>query len=212
MADAESAKRTPSGTTRSQYDAYAPRYDRETGVYERLMLGDGRRWACSQARGVVLEVAVGTGLNLPYYPRDVRLTGIDLSSGMLAGARARARTLNLLADLVQADAQALPFPAGAFDTVLCTLGLSSIPDDMAAVREMRRVLRVSGRIVLLGHVASPHRPIRGMQHLIDRVAARRVADAQTRQVVPLLREAGFTIIYRHRSRGGVIERLTACRT
>ncbi|GAA1233247.1 hypothetical protein GCM10009676_15700 [Prauserella halophila] len=75
------------------------------------------------------------------------------------------------------------------------------------------VLRRGGHVVLLGHVASPHRPLRALQHLLERfpavVGTRRPADRQTRQVVPLLRAAGFTVLYRRRTRGGIIERVTA---
>src|SRR5690606_29554987 len=76
---------------RAAYDAYAERYDAETDWYDRLMLGDGRRLTCARARGDVLEVAVGTGRCLPFYPGGVRLCGLDLSPGMLARARRRAR-------------------------------------------------------------------------------------------------------------------------
>lgn len=197
-------------TARQQYDAYAADYDRETGWYERIMLGDGRAWAGRQARGSVLEVAVGTGRNLPYYPSSIdALVGVDLSAGMLALARRRVRDLVNRVELVQGDAQALPFGEEEFDTVVCTLGLSSIPDDRVAVAEMHRVLRRGGRLVLLGHVASPHRAVRSLQHAIETVAAnhQRPADSQTRDVLPLLQEARFTISSHRRSRAGIIERL-----
>lgn len=201
--------------TRGEYDAYAPLYDRETGWYERVMLGDGRAWACSQARGDVLEVAVGTGRNLRYYPPDVRLSGVDISHAMLSRARRRVAELDMAARLIEADAQLLPFRSATFDTVVCTLGLSSIPDDQAAVREMHRVLRPGGRLVLLGHVASPHRLVRRAQHLMERTLAttgvERPTDHQTRHVVPLLLAAKFRVLYRRRSRGGIIERLIAAR-
>ncbi|MBB3052383.1 ubiquinone/menaquinone biosynthesis C-methylase UbiE [Prauserella isguenensis] len=200
---------------RQDYDAYAPRYDRETSIYERAMLGGGRAWACSQARGEVLEVAIGTGRNLPFYPQVSRVTGVELSPAMLTRARARAGELGRQVQLVEGDAQALPFRDAAFDTVVCTLGLSSIPDDRVAVAEMHRVLRRGGHVVLLGHVASPHLPLRGLQLLLERfpaaVGTRRPADRQTRQVVPLLRAAGFTVLYRGHTRGGIVERVTATR-
>lgn len=194
---------------RGEYDAYADRYDRETGWYERFMLGDGRAWACSQARGQVLEVAIGTGRNLAFYPPGTPLVGVDLSSGMLAYARTRAAALQVPVRLVHADAQALPFPPSTFDTVLCTLGLSSVPDEAAVVTEMHRVLRPGGALVLLGHVASRHRIVRSAQRAIQRVAATRATDRQTGQVASLVRTHGFTVRYLERSRAGIIERLIA---
>lgn len=204
----------PVARARREYDEYAACYDRETGWYERVMLGAGRAWVGRQVRGAVVEVAVGTGRNLPYYPSASRVVGVDLSAGMLSVARRRARELGVRVELVHGDAQALPFADAAFDTVVCTLGLSSIPDDRAAVVEMYRVLRPGGRLVLLGHVASPHRPLRALQHLIEHAAAshRRPADSQTRHVLPLLGEARFTVQVHRSSRGGIIQRLLATKS
>jgi SAM-dependent methyltransferase len=130
----------PTQRVRAFYRQYAPRYDQQTAWYDRVLLGDGRAWAGAQSDGAVLEVAIGTGRNLPYYPRDRWLTGIDLTPAMLTLARDRARELHVAVALLVADAQALPFAAASFDSVVCTLGLNAIPDDRAAVAEMYRGL------------------------------------------------------------------------
>lgn len=199
----------PTERVRAFYRQYAPRYDHQTSYYDRVLLGDGRAWACTQSRGAVLEVAIGTGRNLPFYPRDRRLTGIDFSPAMLGLARERAHDLGVAAALLVADAQALPFGPASFDSVVCTLGLNAIPDDRAAVAEMYRVLRPGGRLVLLGHVASPSRAVRVVQRGIERLLLPIAGDHQTRQPVPLLRAAGFRIDRDERSRLGIIQRLVA---
>lgn len=199
----------PTQRVRAFYRQYAPRYDQQTAWYDRVLLGDGRAWACAQSRGAVLEVAIGTGRNLPYYPRDRRLTGIDLIPAMLTLARDRARDLGVAAALLVADAQALPFTAASFDSVVCTLGLNAIPDDRAAVAEMYRVLRPGGRLVLVGHVASPYRPVRAAQRWVERWLLPLAGDHQTRQPMLLLRAAGFAIDRDQRSRMGIIQRLVA---
>jgi ubiquinone/menaquinone biosynthesis C-methylase UbiE len=204
MTDRSSTERA-----RGLYDQYAPRYDRDTGIYERVMLGDGRSWACSQAQGDVLEVAVGTGRNLPFYPLGIRLVGVDLSPAMLAIARDRACRLGVDVELREADAQALPFEDAGFDTVVCTLGLSSIPDDRAAVAQMYRVLRPGGQVRLMGHVASDKPVVRAAQHLLERYSLPLVGDHQTRRQLPLVLEAGFVVRQRRSFRGGAIERLAA---
>jgi ubiquinone/menaquinone biosynthesis C-methylase UbiE len=201
----------PTQRVRAFYRRYAPRYDQQTAWYDRVLLGDGRAWAGTQSRGAVLEVAIGTGRNLPYYPRDRRLTGIDLTPAMLTLARDRARALGVAAALLVADAQALPFAAASFDSVVCTLGLNAIPDDRAAVAEMYRVLRPGGRLVLLGHVASPYRPVRAIQRVVERWLLPLAGDHQTRQPLPLLEGAGFVVDRDQRSRVGVIQRLVATR-
>jgi ubiquinone/menaquinone biosynthesis C-methylase UbiE len=94
---------------RSLWERYAPRYDRDTGFYDLFLLGDSRSWACSQASGEVLEIAIGTGRNLPFYPRGIQLTGIDFSPAMLDIARDRAAKLAIDITLLEADAQHLPF-------------------------------------------------------------------------------------------------------
>jgi SAM-dependent methyltransferase len=137
--DASSAMSTD--RLRGKWEKYAPRYDRDIGFFERVQFGGGREWVCSQATGDVLEVAVGTGLNLTFYPDGVRLTGLDFSPAMLAQALARAAAVGREIDLREGDAQALPFPDASFDTVVCTLGLCGFPDERAAITEMHRVLR-----------------------------------------------------------------------
>jgi ubiquinone/menaquinone biosynthesis C-methylase UbiE len=194
---------------RAKWDKYASRYDKDMGSFERMFLGDGRQWVCAQAEGDVLEVAVGTGRNLPFYPAGVRLTGVDFSPGMLAQARARAAESNREIDLRVSDAQALPFDDASFDTVVCTLGLCGFPDHRAAIAEMHRVLRPQGTLLLLDHVGSDHRVIYFGQWLLERVTVRTIGDHMTRRPLPLVEQAGFVVTRRERLKAGTVERLSA---
>lgn len=194
---------------RNFYQQYAPRYDHETGFYDRFLLGDGRARLCSHARGAVLEVAIGTGRNLPFYPRGIRHVGIDLTPAMLAIARDRAHHLGIDVDLIVSDAQALPFVDASFDTAVCTLALNAIPDDRAAIAEMYRVLRPGGKLLLLGHVASHHRVVRAVQRLLEKKSMPIAGDHQTRQPLPILVAIGFTIERQARSKAGIIQCITA---
>ena len=194
---------------RSLWERYAPRYDRDTGFYDLLLLGDSRSWACSRASGQVLEVAIGTGRNLPFYPRGIQLTGIDFSPAMLQIARGRAAELGVDITLIEADAQHLPFADHRFDTVVCTLALSSIPDPGAAINEMHRVLRAGGQLLVVGHVASPHRVVRAGQRTLERLSIRLAGDHQTREPYSEIVAAGFTVDRRERLRAGIIERIHA---
>jgi ubiquinone/menaquinone biosynthesis C-methylase UbiE len=205
MADAELER------TRKLWDRYAARYDREITRTERLLFPGGREWACGQAAGDVLEVAVGTGRNLPYYPAGVRLTGIDLSPGMLAVARDRARGLDIEPDLRAGNAQALEFAGAAFDTVMCTISLCNIPDHQAAIAEMYRVLRPGGRLVLVDHVASDRWWVLLLQRMLEQVTRRTTGDYQTRRPLPLAEAAGFVVSHSERSRLGWIERVVAAK-
>ncbi|HEY8626335.1 MAG TPA: methyltransferase domain-containing protein [Solirubrobacteraceae bacterium] len=191
------------------YEKQAHKYDREMGFYERLLFAGGRAWVCAQATGEVLEIAVGTGRNLPHYPEGVRLTGIELSPAMLEIARARARELGRDADLRVGDAQTLDFPDECFDTVVCTLSLCTIPDERAAVAEVRRVLRPAGRFLLLEHVRSPVLPVRAVQRLLDPLLVHFGGDHLLREPLDHLRAERFEIERLERSKLGIVERVRA---
>jgi ubiquinone/menaquinone biosynthesis C-methylase UbiE len=194
---------------RAFYDKNARKYDRQIGLFERVLFGGGREWVCSQAEGDVLEIAAGTGRNLRHYPADVRLTTTELSPEMLELARAEAAALCRDADLRIGDAQALEFPDDSFDTVVCTLGLCTIPDDRAAVREAKRVLRPGGRFVLLEHVRSPVRAVRIGERVLEPLMLRLEHDHLLREPLDNLNAEGFQIERVERSKLGFVERVAA---
>jgi ubiquinone/menaquinone biosynthesis C-methylase UbiE len=190
-------------------DKTAPRYDRQISFFERILFGGGREWVCSQAEGEVLEIAAGTARNLPFYPADVRITAIELSPEMLAIARRRAEEVGRPADLRLGDAQALDLPDESFDTVVCTLGLCTIPDHRRAVSEARRVLRPGGRLLLLEHVRSPGPMVRAVQRLLDPLTVRFEGDHLLREPLDALAAEGFEVERVERSKWGIVERVAA---
>lgn len=194
---------------RAIQDRDAPRYDRGISFFERVLFEDGRQWVCEQARGEVLELAIGTARNLPHYPADVTLMGIELSPEMLAIARRRAEQLGRRVDLRLGDAQALALGDEGFDTVVCTLGLCTIPDPRRAVAEARRVLRPGGHLLLLEHVRSPVRVVRGIERLLEPLSVRFAADHLTREPLEYVRAEGLEIERLERSKWGVVERVRA---
>jgi ubiquinone/menaquinone biosynthesis C-methylase UbiE len=135
-----------------RWDSRADSYDRTPDWLERAVLGDSRPWLVGQATGETLEVAAGTGRNLPFYRPGVRLTAVDLSPGMLRHARSRAAGLGLDVDFREADATSLPFADASFDSVVCTMAVCSLADRGAALDEMVRVLRPGGLLLLVDHL------------------------------------------------------------
>jgi ubiquinone/menaquinone biosynthesis C-methylase UbiE len=200
---------TQTGRVRAIYDRSAPKYDKRIAFFERILFAGGREWVCSRAAGDVLEIAVGTGRNLTLYPPGVRLTGVELSPAMLEIARARARSHGIEADLRVGDAQALEMPDAAFDSVVVTLALCTIPDDRKAVAEIARVLRPGGRVLLLEHVRSPLRVVRLGQRLLEPLALRFEGDHLTRDPLDHLRGAGFVVKEIVRSKAGIVELVAA---
>jgi ubiquinone/menaquinone biosynthesis C-methylase UbiE len=194
---------------RRYWDKQAPKYDKQVAFLERRLFGDGRHWVCSQATGDVLEVAIGTGRNLPFYPEGIRLTGTDFSPAMLELARRQADQLGRRVDLRLGDAQALELPDASFDTVVCTLSLCAIPDERRAVAEMKRVLRPGGRLLLLDHVAGLPRWLRAIQRLLELVTRPATGDHQLRHPLLPVQAEGLEVERREQSKLGMVERLAA---
>ncbi len=194
---------------RRVWDKAAPRYDDGMGWFERTFIEDGREWVTSRARGRVLEVAVGTGRDLPFYPDDVTLTGIDLSPVMLALAKKRATDLGREVELTVGDAQKLPFDDESFDTVVTALALCSIPDPVSAIGEMKRVLAPGGRLLLLDHIRSSWPPVAAGQWLVERVSIPAAGDHLTRRHLATVKSAGLEIVESERRKLGTIERIHA---
>ncbi len=136
----------------SAYDAIADEYEQKLWL-DQYILGVARlrRQLMSQARGGILDVACGTGLNFPLFPPASDITAVDLSPRMLELARQKAAALNLQVRVKLMDAEKLEFADGSFDTVTSTLSTCTFPDPVQALREMGRVCRTGGLILLLEH-------------------------------------------------------------
>jgi ubiquinone/menaquinone biosynthesis C-methylase UbiE len=190
------------------WEKAAATYDRKISGFERGFLSGAREWVGSRARGRVLEVAIGTGRSIRHYPPDIELVGLDLTPEMLEFARGRGRDV----ELVVGDASHLPFDDASFDTVVCALGLCSIPDPAAAVGEMARVLRPGGSLLLLDHIGSSWPPIWVLQWLVERITIPTAGEHFTRRQLPLVVAAGLDVVEHERSKAGTIERLRAVKS
>jgi len=196
---------------RKSWAKRAQTYDKSIGFFERRIFGpEHRAWACARAQGKTLEVAVGTGLNIPLYDPAVDLTGIDLSAEMLEIARKRAAEAGRTVVLREGDAHQLPFPDGSFDTVVCTYSLCNIPDPHLAVGEMKRVLCPGGHLILVDHIRSAVKPVLWFQKAIEFFSVRSEGEHMTRRPLEQVEAHGFSITERERlGLGGVLERLIA---
>jgi ubiquinone/menaquinone biosynthesis C-methylase UbiE len=194
---------------RSYWDKTLASYDKQMRFCDRVLFADSRAWVCAQATGHTLEVAIGTGLNVPFYTGEVQLTGIDFSPAMLGIARRRAEQLGRAADLREANAVALPFPDASFDTVVCTFSLCAIPDERRAVSEMTRVLRPGGLLLLADHVAGASWPVRAIQRLLEAVTVPLQGEHFLRRPLRQVQAEGLHIERRERFKLGLVERLAA---
>ena len=196
---------------RAAWKKRSSNYDRSIGFFERRFFGsDHRMWACDRATGETLEVAIGTGLNIPLYGDDIRLTGIDISPEMLEIAQARSAQATKAIELREGDAHDLPFDDASFDSVVCTYSLCNIPDPHQAVGEMKRVLKPGGRLILVDHVRSPMRVVFWIQKAIELFTKRAEGEHMTRRPLEQVTAHGFELVEKERlGKGAMVERLSA---
>lgn len=148
-----------------------------------------------QATGRVLEIGIGTGLNLAFYDRAKveRLVGVDPATEMHALARKRSQRLDLPVELLQLSAEELPVQSGSFDTVICTYTLCSVSSPDQALREMQRVLRPGGKLLFAEHGLAPDAPVAKWQARLEPYWSRIAGGCHlTRDVPRLLADAGFS--------------------
>jgi ubiquinone/menaquinone biosynthesis C-methylase UbiE len=200
---------TPAARQKRVWDKSAPGYDKQMAFFEKIWFGGGREWLGERAHGRVLEVAIGTGRNLPHYRAETAVTGIELSPAMLTIARNRAAALGREVDLGGGDAEHLSFGDASFDTVVCALSLCTIPSPAAAIGEMKRVLVPGGRLLLLDHIGSTWPPVYAVQWLLERLTIRAAGEHFTRRQLPLVRAAGFEVVEAERLKAGTVERIHA---
>ena len=203
------ADATPTARTRRRWDAKARAYDRFTWLEGRLGGSKLRRRLWSLVGpGKVLELGVGTGANLRHHPPGAEVTGIDLSPGMLALARARAARLGKAISLLEMDAQALSFPDATFDTVAATYVFCSVPEPVRGLGEARRVLKPGGRLVFLEHVRLPGFLGRIMDWL-NPLAQAMMGSNINRDTVSNVKRAGFEVEAVHNYLGGLVKLIVA---
>ena len=173
------------------YELYAPVYD---FIFD-WIFAPGREAAIHHLgltpNDSVLEVGIGTGLNLPLYPPACRLTGIDLSQEMLDKAVERVQTLAMPnVTLKVMDATSLDFADNEFDKALATYTISAVPDPVAVLREMRRVVKPDGAIVILNHFRSERRVAARLEDLVAPVCTR-LGWKSNLALTPLLNQVGL---------------------
>jgi len=188
------SKKSNVNPTRRRYDRLASFYDLLEAHVERFRFASWRARLRDRIVGdQALEVGVGTGKNLPYYPRDVKVTAVDLSPRMLERARRRASVLGLEVELREMDVQDLAFPDHIFDTVFATFVFCSVPDPVLGLRELRRVCKPGGMLLLLEHMR-PGNPVLGLLFdLLNPMVVRMMGANINRRTMENIRRAGWRI-------------------
>jgi ubiquinone/menaquinone biosynthesis C-methylase UbiE len=186
------------------------RYNRMAPLFHRMDGKSMREWRkslLSQAKGSVLEIGIGTGANLPYYGDDVQLTGIDFSPNMLQYARKKASEMGMSVTLLEMDAQQLQFPDNSFDFVVATCVFCSVPDPVRGMKEMLRVCKLSGKVLLLEHMRSENPYIGKLMDWVNPLTVRVSGANINRRTLDNIETAGFLIEKNQRLLSSIVRHL-----
>jgi phosphatidylethanolamine/phosphatidyl-N-methylethanolamine N-methyltransferase len=177
--------------TQARYQRIAPVYDLMETMHEgQVRPWRERLWSLVQGPKV-LEVGVGTGKNLPYYPAGVAVTAMDLTPGMLQRAEKRAAGLSIEVELQLGDVQALAFPDDSFDEAIATCVFCSVPDPILGLTELARVVKPGGRLLLLEHTRAANAVLGLVMDLANPVVVRLIGANINRQTVANVSLSGW---------------------
>lgn len=180
--------------TRSRYDRIAFLYDLMEAPFEHLRFVSWRPMIRDRIiGGQVLEVGVGTGKNMDFYPNGIEITAIDLSPRMLKRAQKRAGRLGLDVSLLEMDAQRLAFPDNFFDTVFATFVFCSVPDPVQGLQELHRVCKPNGKLLLLEHMRPGNDLIGKLFDAINPMVVRMMGANINRRTTDNIKKAGWHI-------------------
>lgn len=197
-------------TTRRRYQRLSRFYDRMEAMQERRYFPWRRKLWSLVSGSRVLEVGVGTGKNMEFYPPGLEVIAIDLTPGMLERANRRAEELHLKVDLRLGDVQCLEFPDDSFDTIVGTFVFCSVPDPVLGLRELKRVLRPGGQVLLLEHMRSANRLIGVLMDLANPVAVRVMGANINRRTVENVSRSGLKVeAVENLGAGGIYKLITA---
>jgi ubiquinone/menaquinone biosynthesis C-methylase UbiE len=177
----------------SKYDRISPIYDLMEAPVELFLFRKWRRAVLSDLHGSVLEVGTGTGKNLEYYPKDCKVTAIDISPKMLKHAKKRMVGMDNISLQVM-DAEKLAFADNSFDYVITTFVLCSIPNPVAALREMRRVCKPDGLVINLEHMRSSNRMLTFLENVLNPISVFFMGVNLNRKTVENIKKAGLSVV------------------
>jgi len=181
-------------TPAKKYDRFSKIYDLFESPMEMRAFSKYRKKALSLAKGKVLEIGIGTGKNLPYYPEGVEVIGIDFSRGMLEKAEKRKKELGLEnVKLLYMDAQNMELDDNTFDTVVSTFVFCTVPDSIKGLKEAYRVLKPGGTAIFLEHMKSNSRLLNIPLYLMEPFIKTLLGTSMLRGTQKNIEKAGFKI-------------------
>lgn len=191
-------------------DIIRKRYNRNAYVYDYMDIIIRDKWRKQIYEGLtgeILEVGVGTGRNIPFYPANAHITGIDFSENMLERAIKRLKEYKANAKLILMDAQEMDFPNNSFDAVVTTCVFCTVPDPLKGFSEIKRVIKPNGEIRMLEHMRSDQ-PIMGkMMDMINPLVVGAIGTNINRDTMNIIKEAGLVVKDEYRIMGSMYRML-----
>ncbi len=195
---------------RGKYDRISPYYDLMELLLERVLFFRWRKKVFDALDGEsILEVGVGTGKNFEFYAVGKRITAIDFSKGMLSRARKKAESKGVKVDLLEMDVQDLHFGNQSFDTILGTFVFCSVPDPIRGLREIKRVCKRGGRVVLLEHVRPRNTLLGRIFDLLNSITVKVMGVNINRNTVENIQRAGLNVLEEKDLFGDVVKLVAA---
>lgn len=183
--------------TSKKYDRFSKIYDRFEGSVEKNKFGKWREMVFQMipSGSTLLEVGIGTGKNIPYYGKDLHVVGIDFSKGMLDKARERAKGYpEKDIKLLQMDVADLDLPNDHFDFVVSTFVFCTVPDPMAGVKEIKRVLKPGGEVIFLEHMRSTRWYFNLMLYTMSSISIPLIGTSMVRQTKLTVQQSGLQVM------------------
>lgn len=199
-----------SEVTRKRYNRIAPVYNLMEWFVERAVFKPWRKLLWSRIEdGSVLEIGVGTGKNIPFYPSGTNMTAVDLSDGMMSYAKRQAEDLSKPVNFHQMDVQALTFSDNSFDTAMATFVFCSVPQPVVGLKELGRVVKPGGDIWLLEHVRI-NKPVIGfLMDILNPMIVRIMGANINRQTVQNVEAAGLKVLEVQNLKGDLVRLIHA---
>lgn len=196
--------------TIKRYNRIAPVYDLTEWFVEKAAFQAWRKKLWSQVEpGKILEVGVGTGKNIPYYPFESDVTAIDISEGMMSSAKKRAKEASEPVELQMMDVQSLSYPDNTFDSAVATFVFCSVPIPIAGLRELKRVVKPEGDIWLLEHVRINKPGIGLLMDIMNPFIVRVMGANINRKTVENVKASGLNILEVEHLQGELVKLIHA---
>lgn len=201
---------TDTATISKRYDRIAPLYDLLEAMMEGLLFKRWRERLWNKVEGHhILEVGVGTGKNFSFYPKAARMTAVDFSPKMLRQAERKKALRQIKVDLQLMDVQALCYADNSFDTVIASFVFCSVPSPNKGLKELYRVCKPGGQVLLLEHVLSSYPAIAWLMNRLNPIVLALVGANINRNTVKNVKACGFSKVYIDETSSDIIKLIEA---